>query len=76
MPGLGNGVFTPFRPVMMTDDFRDVDRCYSLGCSRDLVKTVSSNFFAGAILTIGCHISLANVPPIIMFGQTMTAAGA
>lgn len=56
-------------PVIMlttTDDIREVDRCYQLGCSFYMVKPVDYNQFMGAVENLGSFLSLQSVkiPPI------------
>jgi len=62
-------------PVIMlttSDDPREVDRCHAIGCSNYVVKPVSYDLFAEAIVTIGKFISLATVPSVNGNGQVAT----
>ena len=52
-------------PVIMlttTDDPREVDRCYALGCSSYITKPLDSKAFLKAINRIGLFISIISVP--------------
>lgn len=54
-------------PVIMlttTDDPREVERSYALGCSCYIVKPVDYDKFAEAIKNLGLFISLVEVPEI------------
>lgn len=52
-------------PVIMlttTDDPREVQRCYELGCSVYIVKPVSYDDFIEAIKRLGLFLSIVQVP--------------
>lgn len=52
-------------PVIMlttTDDPREVERCYSLGCSVYITKPVDSDTFIEAIRRLGLFISVVSLP--------------
>lgn len=52
-------------PVIMlttTDDTREVERCYELGCSVYIQKPVDYDRFAEAIRRLGLFVSLVLVP--------------
>jgi CheY-like chemotaxis protein len=52
-------------PVIMlttTDDPREVQRCYELGCSVYVVKPVSYDDFIEAIKRLGLFLSIVKVP--------------
>ncbi len=52
-------------PVIMlttTDDTREVERCYALGCSVYIQKPVDYDRFAEAIRRLGLFVSLVLVP--------------
>jgi CheY-like chemotaxis protein len=52
-------------PVIMlttTDDPREVDHCYSLGCSSYVTKPVEPKAFLDAVNRVGLFISIINVP--------------
>jgi len=52
-------------PVIMlttTDDTREVERCYELGCSVYIPKPVDYDRFAEAIRRLGLFVSLVLVP--------------
>ena len=52
-------------PVIMlttTDDPREVDRCYKLGCNVYIAKPVDPMKFIEAIRRLGMFISVINVP--------------
>jgi len=54
-------------PVIMlttTDDFREVARCYQLGCNVYIQKPVDYEKFAEAILKLGMFIPLLTVPAV------------
>ena len=52
-------------PVIMlttTDDPREVERCYSLGCSVYITKPVEPERFIEAIKRLGLFISVVSIP--------------
>lgn len=52
-------------PVIMlttTDDPRDVERCYKIGCSVYVTKPVSSDRFMDAVKRLGLFISVVELP--------------
>lgn len=54
-------------PVIMlttTDDARDVERCYQLGCNVYIQKPVDYDRFAEAIRRLGLFVSLVLVPAV------------
>jgi CheY-like chemotaxis protein len=54
-------------PIIMlttTDDSREVERCYELGCNVYIQKPVDYERFAEAIRRLGMFMSLVLVPPM------------
>ncbi len=54
-------------PVIMlttTDDSREVERCYELGCNVYIQKPVDYDRFADAIRRLGSFVPLLLVPPV------------
>jgi len=54
-------------PVIMltsTDDQREIDECYSLGCNLYVPKPVEFNLFTEAVRKLGMMIGLIAVPSI------------
>jgi len=52
-------------PVIMlttTDDPREIDRCYELGCNVYITKPIESGAFIDAIRRVGLLISVMSVP--------------
>ena len=52
-------------PVVMlttTDDPREIERCYELGCNNYIVKPVDYDRFAGSIKQLGQFMSLVQIP--------------
>jgi CheY-like chemotaxis protein len=52
-------------PVIMlttTDDPRDIDRCYDLGCSVYITKPVDPERFIDAVARLGALISMMQMP--------------
>ena len=45
-----------------TDDAREVDRCYSIGCNVYITKPVDYERFSEAIATLGLFFSIVTVP--------------
>ena len=57
-------------PVIMlttTDDLREVDRCYRLGCNVYIRKPIDYEQFAEAVRKLGMFIPLLQVPPMVAF---------
>lgn len=53
-------------PVIMlttTDDPREVDRCYQLGCNVYITKPVGYESFVEAIRRLGLFLQVVSVPP-------------
>lgn len=53
-------------PVIMlttTDDPREVQRCYQLGCSVYITKPVEYDAFANALRELGLFLQFVKVPP-------------
>jgi CheY-like chemotaxis protein len=53
-------------PVIMlttTDDPREVERCYQLGCSVYITKPVRYEDFAEAVKRLGLFLDIVQVPP-------------
>ena len=58
---------TALIPVIMlttTDDPREIQRCYELGCSVYITKPVNYENFANAIRQLGLFFSVIKVPPV------------
>jgi len=54
-------------PVIMlttTDDPREIDRCYELGCNVYITKPVEPQAFIEAIVRLGLFISVVSVPSV------------
>ena len=54
-------------PVIMlttTDDAREVERCYALGCNEYIQKPVDYDKFAEAIRRLGLFVTLLLIPPV------------
>lgn len=54
-------------PVIMlttTDDSREVERCYQLGCNEYIQKPVDYDKFAEAIRRLGLFVPLLLIPPV------------
>jgi CheY-like chemotaxis protein len=52
-------------PVIMlttTDDPREVDRCYALGCSVYVIKPVEYTAFVTALHTLGLFLQIVKIP--------------
>ncbi len=57
--------FTSKIPVIMlttTDDPREIERCYQLGCSVYITKPVEYGAFVEAIKRLGLFLQVVNVP--------------
>jgi CheY-like chemotaxis protein len=55
-------------PVIMlttTDDPREVDECYALGCSAYVTKPVDATAFIDAIKKLGMFISIVRAPRVL-----------
>jgi CheY-like chemotaxis protein len=64
-------------PVIMlttTDDPREIDRCYALGCNVYITKPVEYEAFVEAVRRLGMFLQVVKLPPIT--GNTPPAAGA
>jgi CheY-like chemotaxis protein len=77
MPGAVNGIdvlrqlkqdpVTRAVPVIMltsTDDPREINRCYELGCNIYVTKPVDPNRFIEAVRRIGLFINIVSVPRV------------
>ena len=54
-------------PIIMlppTDDIREVERCYALGCNEYIQKPVDYEKFAEAIRRLGLFVTLLLIPPV------------
>jgi CheY-like chemotaxis protein len=54
-------------PIIMlttTDDSREVERCYELGCNEYIQKPVDYDKFAEAIRRLGLFVMLLLIPPV------------
>lgn len=54
-------------PVIMlttTDDVREIERCYELGCNVYIQKPVDYDRFADAIRRLGLFVPLLLIPPV------------
>ncbi len=52
-------------PVIMlttTDDPREIDRCYTLGCNVYIVKPVDPTAFIEAVARLGLFVSVVSIP--------------
>jgi DNA-binding NarL/FixJ family response regulator len=47
-----------------TDDSREVERCYELGCNVYIQKPVDYDRFADAIRRLGLFVPLLLIPPV------------
>ncbi len=54
----------PVIVLTTTDDPRDVDRCYALGCNIFMTKPVSYEAFAEAIRKLGLMLTTVRVPHV------------
>jgi CheY-like chemotaxis protein len=55
-------------PVVMlttTDDIREVERCYRLGCNVYIRKPIAYEQFAEAVRKLGMFIPLVQIPPVL-----------
>ena len=55
---------TPVVILTTTDDAREVQRCYDLGCNVYITKPVNYENFADAIRQLGLFLSVIQVPDI------------
>ena len=53
---------TPVVVLTTTDDKREIDRCYDLGCNVYVTKPVNYENFAEAIRQLGLFLSVIQVP--------------
>lgn len=54
------------RPVIMlttTDDPREIERCYQLGCSVYITKPIEYDSFCEALQRLGLFLQIVRVPP-------------
>jgi CheY-like chemotaxis protein len=52
----------PVIVLTTTDDSRDVDRCYQLGCNVYVTKPVDPNAFSESIERLGMILAIASLP--------------
>jgi CheY-like chemotaxis protein len=55
-------------PVIMlttTDDPREIDRCYSLGCNVYITKPVEYEAFVEAVRRLGMFLQVVKLPPVL-----------
>jgi CheY-like chemotaxis protein len=53
-------------PIIMlttTDDPREVERCYALGCSSYITKPVDYDNFIEAVRRLGLFLAIVQIPP-------------
>ena len=55
---------TPVVVLTTTDDAREVQRCYDLGCNVYITKPVNYENFADAIRQLGLFLSVIQVPAV------------
>lgn len=53
---------TPIVVLTTTDDQREIERCYELGCNVYITKPVNYESFADAIRQLGLFLSVIQVP--------------
>lgn len=53
---------TPVVVLTTTDDQREIERCYDLGCNVYITKPVSYDTFAQAIRQLGLFLSVMQIP--------------
>lgn len=53
---------TPVVVLTTTDDMREIQRCYDLGCNVYITKPVNYESFADAIRQLGLFLSVIQVP--------------
>ena len=56
---------TPVVVLTTTDDKREIERCYDLGCNVYITKPVNYESFADAIRQLGLFLSVIQVPDIV-----------
>lgn len=52
----------PVIVLTTTDDLREIDRCYELGCNAYLTKPVDYEQFSNVIRRVGMFLSIVTVP--------------
>jgi CheY-like chemotaxis protein len=55
---------TPVVVLTTTDDTREIQRCYDLGCNVYITKPVNYESFADAIRQLGLFLSVIQVPEV------------
>jgi CheY-like chemotaxis protein len=55
---------TPVVILTTTDDKREIERCYDLGCNVYITKPVNYESFAGAIRQLGLFLAVIQVPDV------------
>jgi CheY-like chemotaxis protein len=55
---------TPVIMLTTTDDPREVEKCYALGCSVYITKPVQYESFVDAIRRLGMFLAIIQVPPV------------
>ena len=55
---------TPVVVLTTTDDKKEIDRCYDLGCNVYITKPVNYESFADAIRQLGLFLSVIQVPDL------------
>ena len=55
---------TPVVVLTTTDDKREIERCYDLGCNVYITKPVNYESFADAIRQLGLFLSVMQVPEV------------
>jgi CheY-like chemotaxis protein len=55
---------TPVVVLTTTDDMREIQRCYDLGCNVYITKPVNYESFADAIRQLGLFLSVIQVPEV------------
>ena len=55
---------TPVVVLTTTDDKREIDRCYDLGCNVYITKPVNYESFADAIRQLGLFLAVIQVPEV------------
>jgi CheY-like chemotaxis protein len=55
---------TPVIMLTTTDDPRDVETCYGLGCSVYITKPVQYESFVEAVRRLGMFLEIIQVPPV------------
>ena len=54
---------TPIIMLTTTDDPREIERCYALGCSVYITKPVECDAFVEAIKRLGLLLQVVQIPP-------------